>query len=53
MFVMALETWSMPADCSWLAAAMSETKSATFLTELTISPSEAPAWLTSSTPALT
>jgi hypothetical protein len=41
----------MPPACSMLALAMSATIAATFLIELTISPSELPARLTRSTPS--
>ena len=49
----AVLTWSMPVDCSPLAEAISETISATFLIEPTISVSAPPALLTSSTPCCT
>ena len=43
----------MPADCSWLAAAISATMSVTFFTLSTMPVSAAPDWSTSALPACT
>ena len=53
MCVIAWLTWSMPADCSALAAAISATMSPTFLTLSTISASVCPDVLTNSAPLST